>query len=237
MWWTRHEKQSFSGRTGKKMSRSWRISKSLVCRSWKSSTIEEWWTFYAGRKYIFSESVYCSDSGNARLDEFLEWCKRNRNCEQLWIMPHSQSTHEYSEAKRYDWPRLLLAACYTEIIRCTGHVFEGLLAPASASCIFRPIDVGRLAGRWEALGKEPQNGATTKPRFAKKFTTLNPRPHAEGTYPQNCLMEIPTHQISDLHFDTYLDTAGSQCWKTNLKIEVCSCSGCPIFAMLWVEEV
>ena len=32
------------------------------------------------------------------------------NCEQLWIIPRSQSTHEYSESSWNDWPRLLLAA-------------------------------------------------------------------------------------------------------------------------------
>ena len=27
-----------------------------------------------------------------------------------------------------------------------------------------------------------------------------------------------------------------QCWKTNFKTEVCSCSGCPTGAMLWVKR-
>ena len=35
------------------------------------------------------------------------------NCEQHWIFSRSQSICEYSESKRVDKPRLLLAACYT----------------------------------------------------------------------------------------------------------------------------
>ena len=45
------------------------------------------------------------------------------------------------------------------------------------------------------------------------------------------------NQISDLHFDKFLDTSDFQCWKTNFKTEVCSCSGCPTIAMLWIKEV
>ena len=38
------------------------------------------------------------------------------NSEKLWVTPRSQSACEYSESKRFDQPRFLLAACYTELI-------------------------------------------------------------------------------------------------------------------------
>ena len=68
--------------------------------------------------------------------------------------------------------------------------------------------------------------------FARKFSAWNPPHHAGGTYPQNCMIENPRSQISDLHFDKFLDTSGFQCWKTNFQTEVCSCSGCVTLAML-----
>ena len=40
------------------------------------------------------------------------------------------------------------------------------------------------------------------------------------------MMENPRNQIS-----------GLRCWKTNFKTEVCSCSGCPAIAMVWIKEV
>ena len=50
-WRISDEKQCFSGRSSKKLLRNCRITENMLYRSWKSSTIEEWWTFYAeGRK-------------------------------------------------------------------------------------------------------------------------------------------------------------------------------------------
>ena len=51
------------------------------------------------------------------------------------------------------------------------------------------------------------------------------------------MMEIPRSQISELHFDKFPDTSDFQCWKTNLETDVCSCSGCPTVAMLYIKEV
>ena len=50
-------------------------------------------------------------------------------------------------------------------------------------------------------------------------------------------MENPRSRISDLHFDKFPDSSHFQCWKTNLKTEVCSKSGCPTIAMVWIKEV
>ena len=55
-----------------------------------------------------------------------------------------------------------------------------------------------------------------------------------GTYPRNCMMEIPRNHISELHFDRFPDTSGFQCWKTN---DALSCSGCPTLAVLWIKKV
>ena len=50
------------------------------------------------------------------------------------------------------------------------------------------------------------------------------------------MIELPRSQISELHFAKFPDTVGFQCWNTNLKTEVCSCSGYPTLAVLWIKE-
>ena len=49
-------------------------------------------------------------------------------------------------------------------------------------------------------------------------------------------MELPRSQISELHFEKFPTPSTFQCWKTNFKTEVCSCSGYPTHAMLWIKE-
>ena len=51
------------------------------------------------------------------------------------------------------------------------------------------------------------------------------------------MMENPRNQILEQHFDRFPDSTDFQCWKTNFKTEVCSCSGCPTVTMLWIKEV
>ena len=65
-----------------------------------------------------------------------------------------------------------------------------------------PMDTRQIAERVNVLQRETQNRAIPTPRFARKFSTWNPLPHAEGTYPQNCMIEIPRNQISELHVDS-----------------------------------
>ena len=58
-------------------------------------------------------SALVSNSGLAEQGEFLTDARDfydPGNCEKLWIIPRSQSTHEYPESQRNDWPRSLLAA-------------------------------------------------------------------------------------------------------------------------------
>ena len=53
---------------------------------------------------------------------------------------------------------------------------------------------------------------------------------------KNCMVELPRNQVAELHFDKFPDPPTLQCWKTNFKTEVCSCSGCPTDGMLWIKE-
>ena len=106
----------------------------------------------------------------------------------------------------------------------SGRVFEGLLArggPSSAlfenseslaslSCRLRPIDTGRIAEQGQELRRKPQSHTIPTPRFAWKFSAWNPLNHAGGICPQNCSMENPRNQISDLHFDKFFDTSDFQ---------------------------
>ena len=105
---------------------------------------------------------------------------------------------------------------------------------ASASCRSTPI--GKIAERRKVFGKEPQNCSIPTPRFAKKVSTWNPLFQAEGIFLQNCVMEIPRNQISELHFGKFPDTSGLQCWKNNFKTELRSCSGCLALAVLWIKR-
>ena len=75
------------------------------------------------------------------------------------------------------------------------------------------------------------------PRLAGKFSTWNPQYHAEGAYPQNCMYEQARNQISDMHFDKFLDPSTFECWKTSFETGVCSCSNCPTEAVLWIKEI
>ena len=99
---------------------------------------------------------------------------------------------------------------------------------APASCRSTPFDTGKIA---------PQNCSTPTPRFARQVSTWNLLYHAEGAYPQTCLIELPRNQIPELHVDKFHDASCFQCWKTNFKTEVCSWSVCLTVAMLWIKEV
>ena len=59
----------------------------------------------------------------------------------------------------------------------------------------------------------------------------------KGGYPQSCMVEHPRNQVSETHFDKFLNLSTLQCWKTNFWTEVCFCSNIPTDAMLWMNEV
>ena len=56
-------------------------------------------------------------------------------------------------------------------------------------------------------------------------------------HPQNCMVEQPRKQVSEIHFDKFPDPSTFQFGKTSFKTEVCSCSNFPTDAMLWIKEV
>ena len=133
----------------------------------------------------------------------------------------------------------------------SGHVLGNLLAPgeppaaifgnsknmASASCGPVPLNTGRIGERVHELERDPQKFAIPTPRFARKFSTWNPPSQAEGAYQQSCMVELPRNQVSELHFDKFLDPPTFQCWETNFKTEVCSSSGFLAGTVLWIQEV
>ena len=79
--------------------------------------------------------------------------------------------------------------------------------------------------------QEPQDSTIPTPRFERNFATWNHQNRTGGTYSQNCMMENPRNQISELHFGEFPDSADLQCWKVNVKTEVCADS------MLWNKTV
>ena len=79
-------------------------------------------------------------------------------------------------------------------------------------------------------------------------TTLDPRcqsgPSArnsfdpnEGIFSKDCRADQQRLQISDLHFDKFVNAATFACWKIRFKTEVCTCSQFPTEAMLWIIAV
>ena len=106
----------------------------------------------------------------------------------------------------------------------SGNVFEDLLAPseppaaffvnwtssASAHCEPVSLNTGRLADRAKELERNNQNSAIPTPRFARKFSPWNPPSHAQGSCPQNCMDEQPRNQVSEMHFDNFLNPATFQ---------------------------
>ena len=84
IWLFQEREELAMHRIGKKRKRSSRgscekssrkIEKVMLCRSWKSQTIEDRWTFFSReRRPFYSESAYGSNSGTTRQCEFPERC-------------------------------------------------------------------------------------------------------------------------------------------------------------------
>ena len=88
------------------------------------------------------------------------------------------------------------------------------------------LNTGRSVAKMAELERRTQNYA-----IPRKFSTWNPPSHTEGAYPQNCMVEQQTNQVS-MHSDKFHNPSTCQCWKTSIKTEVCSCSGFPTEATL-----
>ena len=121
----------------------------------------------------------------------------------------------------------------------SGNVFEDLLAPnePTAACFgnarsltashCEPVSVNtrRLAAQEEVFSRNTQN-------FARKFSTWNPTSHAEEACPQNCMVQQPRNQVSEMHFDKILIPSTFQCSTTSFTTEVCSRSNILTEALL-----
>ena len=86
---------------------------------------------------------------------------------------------------------------------------------ASSSCRSKPIDTGKIVEQSEVLRKEPRNCSIPTLHFARNVATWNRLYRTGGTHSQNCMMEHPRNQISELHFDKFPDASAFQWWKTN----------------------
>ena len=107
----------------------------------------------------------------------------------------------------------------------SGNVFKDLPAPseppaafvgnsrisASAQCEPMSLNTGRLADRANEMERNTQHFATPTPRFVRNFSIHNPPSHAQGPYPQNCVVEQPGNQVPDMHFDKFPDLSTFQC--------------------------
>ena len=88
----------------------------------------------------------------------------------------------------------------------SGNVFEDPPAPNERSltgtlCEPVSLNIGRSVANGEESERNTQHFAIPTPRLARKFSTWNPPSHAEGAYPQNCMVAQPRNQVSEMHFD------------------------------------
>ena len=80
---------------------------------------------------------------------------------------------------------------------CPGNVYARSLAATKHRNTGTPI------AKMDELERNTQHVAILTPRFARKFSTRNPCSHVEGAYPQNCMVEQPRNQVSEMHFDKF----------------------------------
>ena len=53
--------------------------------------------------------------------------------------------------------------------------------------------------------------------FARKFSTWNPPSHAEEAHPQNCIVDQPRNQVSEMPFDKFSNLSIYQCRKERVR--------------------
>ena len=84
---------------------------------------------------------------------------------------------------------------------------------ASAPCEPISPNTGRSVASMAESERNTQNFAIPTPRFARKFSTWNPPSRAEGACPQNCMVEQPRNQVSEMHFGKFRNPSTFQFWK------------------------
>ena len=122
----------------------------------------------------------------------------------------------------------------------SGNVLEGLLARgepssalfqnsknlASSSCGLNPIGIGKIAEQREGVRQELQD--STNSSLCQELD-LEPL----LSYWRNLFSKL--HDGNSEKSD--LGAAAIQCWKVNFNTEVCSNSGSPTVALLWIKDL
>ena len=158
---------------------------------------------------------------------------------------------EYSESKRFDMPRLLFAACCTEFIGCNRIRFW-------KTCLLQmdhhqhSSELWRmwhrlLAVRYLWIQEEFRNELV----YWKENTRIVRYRHhvLPGSFRLGIFLLMQNEFILNILWlscrgfrfrncisENSLTLRAFQCWKTNFKTEICSCSGCLTLAMLWIKE-
>ena len=73
------------------------------------------------------------------------------------------------------------------------------------------------------------------PTFAGTPSTMSSKMLVE--FPQNSMVGQQRQQISELHFDKFLNPQSFLVWKIRFKNQATTCSDFPSEAMLWIKEV
>ena len=60
---------------------------------------------------------------------------------------------------------------------------------------------------------------------------------AGGICSQKCMIDTPRYATSELHVGKFPDTDDFQCWRVNIKTEVCESTSTPQLTMSWIIEV
>ena len=81
---------------------------------------------------------------------------------------------------------------------CSRYVYASSLT--ATHCELVSLYTGRSIAKKKELERHVQNFALPTPRYARKFSTWNPPSHAERADRQNCMVEQPRNQVSDVHF-------------------------------------
>ena len=87
----------------------------------------------------------------------------------------------------------------------------------------------RSTGRLVAKGEEQTGNTIPIPIFARRPPTMSSLPSA--------MVDQQRLHISELHFDKFPTLSTFSSWKIRFKTQVCSCSGFPSEAMLWIKQV
>ena len=133
----------------------------------------------------------------------------------------------------------LQPAARNSLVGTAGHVFEDLPAPdepssalfgnsknlASSSCRLKPFDTGKIAEQERYLvwpgSLRPGILNIMQEELILNIVSWSCR----GIKSRNCIpIKSLTHRASSVA-------------RRIFKTEVCSCSGCPTVAMLWIKEV